>query len=837
MKTKVLWSFLLMVLGFAATSAPSERLEEIKARLAQGPIVGNINIRGHYPYVEMRIRKRITLRVGDRFEPSAIEEQKERIIRFFERKGFYNTRVEVTAKPSGRENHVDVTFHVSKGKRLRYGEVRFAGNKAATAGRLYAYIRPMKLYSERRLKNALREMTNYYRHEGYLKAKVRVAEKKIDWKKNRVLVKLRIREGPRVKVFFRGQSRYRLKTLKETVTLFKEGNFDVIEIQMSAAAIEQRLRQDGYPNATVNYRKERLKLDLYHVYFYINPGKPILIKDIRFTGNDFISDGKLKKLLLNQRHTLAQKGVLQKDLLEEDRKIAAEVYRSKGFAKAAISQPAVIMTPSQTRYLIAYEVQEGPRVFVNEIIFEGLDGFAREEILKKLENNAGEPFNQTLLPEEKERVARFFRNAGYPYVTVEQDFGVEGEEAVIAYAIEKGPLVHIGEIIFVGDVLTGVKPLRKAIGIKTGDPYSEKKIMEAGLNLRRLGPFNAVEVEPIGLQEKATVIPVLITVEERQPFVLDLETQFSTDQQYTGTMKFTNYNSFGWAKQTRLELTGGIDKNRAELSWLDPRFLGSDVQMTLAGWMDYERRAIETSLQTGGAFSFFRQFRRFAFLGRYQLTKTYGVEGRAADPASLRDSVLSEVSLSGSYDRRDSFADPTRGFFTLVGARFFNEISGAGADFAKLRNVFSCYLTPFHRMTFSSTFRLDRIQDLLETASIPQRELYGLGGDDTLRGFGEDRAGPRDASNNPLGGRTRLIVNEEMKLRLFQQFQLAAFYDGGTLTNGFDDITLGTYRHSYGFGLRYITPVGPIRADYGIIIDRQSNEGFGRFHLTFGYLF
>ncbi|MBI4224647.1 MAG: hypothetical protein HY609_06895, partial [Deltaproteobacteria bacterium] len=98
------WSVVLFMLVLGPWSlipgpslaSPSERLEAIKARLAQGPIVGNINIAGHYPYVETRIRKRITLRVGDLFDPENIEDQKERIIRFFDRLGFYNTQVRVS---------------------------------------------------------------------------------------------------------------------------------------------------------------------------------------------------------------------------------------------------------------------------------------------------------------------------------------------------------------------------------------------------------------------------------------------------------------------------------------------------------------------------------------------------------------------------------------------------------------------------------------------------------------------------------------------------------------------------------------------------------------------
>lgn len=806
-------------------------------KLPEGKIIGVIDIDGHYPYVETQIRKRLNLQVGDLWQEEVIEEQKERIIRFFEKKGFYNTTVEITTKPTSRENHIHLGFRIRKGDRLRYAQVVFKGNRATPSGRLVSFIRPMKIYSERRLKEKLRAMEEYYRGKGYLRARIRVTEKKVDEAKKRVWLKIKINEGPRVKVFFRGNGHYRLKTLKETITLYREGNFDSVELQTSGAAIAERLKGDGYPQAKVGFKKEKISSDLYHVTFTIKPGKPLLIQDITFVGNQVISDGKLKKQLLLKENSITQRGVFKEEFLAEDQKLAGEFYRSQGFSFAQVQEPEIVLNQTKTRYRITYPVQEGEIVLAKKIAFKGTEGFSEEEVSKDFKNEPGKPFNQTILLEEKLLVERFFKNRGYPYVQVDQSFEINDQGATISYTIDRGPLVTIGDILFVGDVLTGVKPLQNALGIQTGEPYSEKKIVEGGLNLRRLGIFNAVTVEPIGLEEKATLIHLYVKVEERKPFVLDLETQFSTDQQYAGTLKFTNFNSFGWAKQTRLSLTGGLQKDRAELAWLDPRFFGADVQMSLASWLDYEKRTIDTSIQTGGALAFFRQFRRFGFLGRYQLTKTYVTQGQSTDPNALRDNILSEVGLSGSYDIRDSFADPTRGFFTLVGGKFFNEIRGLRADFAKLRMVFSHYLSPLRRITFSSTFRIDRIQDLIRASSIPGRELFGLGGDDTIRGFREDRAGPLNAQGNPIGARTRLIFNEELQLRFFKTMQMALFYDGGTLTQAFDDINLSTYRHAFGFGLRYITPVGPIRADYGIILDKGPNENFGRFHLTFGYLF
>ena len=140
-------------------------------------------------------------------------------------------------------------------------------------------------------------------------------------------------------------------------------------------------------------------------------------------------------------------------------------------------------------------------------------------------------------------------------------------------------------------------------------------------------------------------------------------------------------------------------------------------------------------------------------------------------------------------------------------------------------------------MTFSNTLRFDRIQSIGSNISIPQRQLFTLGGDDTLRGFKEDVLGPLDATGQAAGGRLRWIYNAEFHLRLVKDLQLATFYDAGSLTDTFPEIDWNTIRHSVGVGLRYVTPVGPIRADYGVILDRKSGENFGRFHLTFGYPF
>ena len=120
---------------------------------------------------------------------------------------------------------------------------------------------------------------------------------------------------------------------------------------------------------------------------------------------------------------------------------------------------------------------------------------------------------------------------------------------------------------------------------------------------------------------------------------------------------------------------------------------------------------------------------------------------------------------------------------------------------------------------------------------MPSNELLLLGGDDTIRGFDENSLGPRNAAGAPTGGRLRFICNNELRIALFDHFKWVFFHDMGFLTDSYSTVTLTTLRHSAGFGIHYITPIGPIKADYGFIIDRRPGEHIGRFHLTFGYTF
>ncbi len=491
--------------------------------------------------------------------------------------------------------------------------------------------------------------------------------------------------------------------------------------------------------------------------------------------------------------------------------------------------------------MVTIPVDEGPRTIVETISFDGNKNVADEELLEVLQLKIGKPFNPLAVDDDRQKLKLHYADHGHPYAEIESDVDIDqaSSAARVSFTIDEGPAVQVGQILIVGDVLTSQKAIKGAMELKPGDPFSYQKLVESQLNIRRLGAFNSVRIETIGIEEKETTVHLKISVDEQRPFRIDAEIGYSTRDDFIGSLIFTNVNSFGWAKKTFLKLTGGKKLSRVELGWRDPRFINSNFEMSVITWIQYRQRPTYTYNQIGGVFGFYRRYDRLGMIFLQEFTRNYFVEGDsvAADADSLRNNTISRTSASASYDARDSFSDPTKGYYALGGVDFFNEIAGAGAHFLKFTLAVEYDIGFWKRFVFSSAGRFDDIETVGSNISVPTNELLYMGGADTVRGYAEDSLGPQNALGQATGGRIRWIINEELRLRIARSFQFAGFLDIGSLTNNFAQVSTISIRTSAGFGLRYLTPVGPLRLDVGFPLDRKPTEDHYRVHFTFGYVF
>jgi outer membrane protein insertion porin family len=807
----------------------------------EATIVASVDVAGNYPYIENKVRKRLTLHPGDVYTPERLLEQIERIKEFYKSEGYVGTEVHVDEEPRPDVHGVSLTFHISHGGLIRYRDIVVMGNEAYPDGRFVSAINPYKAYSERRLRNSIRKLRDFYHKQGYPKARIKLAKKKIDYEAMRIDITIDVSEGPKVDVRFVGAEHTSRRLMRKRITIFREGAVDQFEIESSADALVELFKERGYPDAKVEWHKEIDENGTVVITFLIDEGPSKRIRWLRFDDPEKVKSKKLAENMENRQMKFGDRGAFKPEDVEEDDAVILRAMKGKGYIDAEVGPWQIKPTPQGFALDVTVPIEAGPQTIVGSVEFMGGDVLDRKQMLKAIEIRPGRPFDEPGLLDDKQRLLNFFADNGYPYANIEQGFTVDraSNTADIRYDITPGNFVSVGNIYIVGDVLTSQKAIKKAMDIKEGAPFSRKKLIDSQLSIRRLGPFSYVSIETIGIEERRDVVHLKVKVEEQRPYMLDLGLSYSTDESFTGSLTFRNINAFGWAKTNAMSLTAGQNLSRVEMRWLDPRFVGSKFEMLSAAWVQYKKQPAYAYTEIAGAIGWIRRLSRWTFYFNFEIDRNYFVEGDsvAADADSLRDNTIFKNSLSSSYDSRDSFSFPTKGIYTYGLVSFFDEIKGNEAHFVKFVWQFEYDLGFLRRFVLSSALRTSHIQKLGRNISIPANERLYMGGDDTVRGFAYQSLGPTNAAGQAIGSFTRWITNFELRMLIWRRLSIAAFYDMGSLTPNYSDVTLTTIRNSAGAGLRYNTPVGPVRLDVGFPLDRRPNESRARLHFTFGYVF
>ncbi|QQR81562.1 MAG: BamA/TamA family outer membrane protein [Deltaproteobacteria bacterium] len=474
---------------------------------------------------------------------------------------------------------------------------------------------------------------------------------------------------------------------------------------------------------------------------------------------------------------------------------------------------------------------------ISQITFEGAHRFSERTLQSALKLQKGSVLTKEKLSSDLQKLALLYANVGYPYTVISHDIFQSPEGNTLSFKIDEGSEVHIQEILIVGNERSSEKSILKSILFKRGDLFSYQKIIESERQLRRTGSYRSANIETIGLAEKSSQVHLLVKLEEFKKILMDLGIAYNTDTNFTGTLSLSNVNVFGTNKRASLNFTMGQEIQKGEALLRDPHFLNTSLVGTLSGKIEKQIRPGFTTVDAGNSISVLKEFSpRLSLLSRYEITQTFFSDVTDVTGAQEQDHTTSKFSFSTSYDKRDSFSDPRKGYIFLGGFDVSNKLIASTFNFIQPRGYFAHFLPLIGPFTLMSFVRVEGIKVFGDDNLTRDRKLF-LGGDYSIRGFEEDGVGPLDSNGTPLGGQFLLLNTVELQTKLIQSLKLALFFDNGSLTDDISTVSVNTFRQSAGFGLRYITPVGPLRLDYGIKLDRRPEESFGRLHFAFGYSF
>ncbi len=830
-------------------------------RLTPYPRIKNILIEDSFPLLEREVLNVMTLYTGDAFNEKKLEEQKQYIRQLYQKEGYIDPAVSLTAETDPADGNVILHVDVDKGPYYSVKSIRLEGNDAFAAARIkprletwQASVLPgeMSRLNQDDIDEDIETLLEYYRGKEFAEVEISADVEKDPENRSAVVV-FTVGEGPRYDLELVGNEEFWRFTLKRKMVLFKEGNRNGLGLRKSIRNIENLYQEEGYLDVAVETEEEmdaEGDVPVKHLRLVIKEGPRSLVKSVAVSGNRAFDEEKIREQMLTAPPGLIRDGEFVPETLENDVQAIKTLYLQRGYRETEVNTSVEPVPPSpedeRRKVAVAVEIAEGPQTLVSSVRFEGLTVLTEEEAAETAALEPGEPFRPFMVQSDEEVLASRISERGYPYVKVAGNVELreDGTEAAVTYRIDEGKYVEMGETYITGDFRTKRRVFLQEMEIEEGEPFSLREMLESQRNIRDINAIDSVQFKTIGLKEQADEVTLLVNVEEKKPYFFELGIGYDTWRHLYANTRIGDRNVFGLNKEVWAGLEVSQIGYRAELGLIDPRFLTTEIGASATLFAEeIEEFNQDFGIRSYGAsVGFYRSLLRNLDANlnfRYEFREQYRTddspippdEAEKYDPRSILVTTPSLI-----YDSTDSPVRPTEGIYSAFSVGISTGLQNSLDNFFKYRLEARYYYTPIERLTFALRGRYGFIDPFSSESNIPEDQLFYLGGTSDVRGFEENRL-RFDASGDSVGGRTAILGSLEARYDLGLDFELATFYDIGTIRDPLTDAGSDDFRSTVGLGLRYLTPIGPVGLLYGWKLDPMDGESSGELHFSIGYTF
>jgi len=674
-----------------------------------------------------------------------------------------------------------------------------------------------------------------------------VRAEKRDWDRGMAIVFV-VEEKPVIRGFkFSGNKALKATEIQEVITLKPRAILDLNAVKESVNRILKKYHDEAYFSAEVGYELETPRKGDVIVHFKIVEHKKIRIKSITFSGNLHFSDAQLRKVLPETEERgfwswVSKSGTYKEEILERDLDAIMIFYLQRGFLLAKVGKPRV--THDSEGIAINIPVEEGRQFKVSKVDIQGDLIFPKEEMFKWVDIYVGEIFNRDKLREAIVKLSDLYADRGYAFVDVSPQTILHQDQnwVDLIFEIKKGREVYIERINILGNTKTRDKVIRRSLPAVEGELYSLSAFKGSRENLNRLGYFKEVNIST----KKGSAddkMEMNIQVEEGPTGTISVGGGYSTLDKFVGTVQISQSNLFG--RGQRLSLVGQIGgiSQFYNLGFTEPSLFDSRI----SGGVDlFNTRRIYDSYtvqRTGGGLRL-----GFPLVGLARGFLSYKYETITISDVlptasfiilqSAGTSTTSSVTGTIRRDTRDSYADPTRGSDNSAWVEYAGGVLGGTNYFTRYGGNSGWWVTPFWNTTFYAHGRIGYLQGR-EESNIPLFERYREGGIYSIRGFKTWTVGPLAPNGEVIGGDKELLFNFEWIFPLIQQLKIKGllFFDAGNAWDVGQPFLDGGLRTSVGFGFRWLSPMGPLRLEWGYNLQPKAGESQSSWDFAVGTVF
>ena len=690
--------------------------------------------------------------------------------------------------------------------------------------------------------------------------------------------------GPVVTLAFEGDPLPKDK-LADLVPIAREASVDEDLIEDSIQRIRTFLNQEGHWKGDASAARQEGEGTL-RVVFTVRRGPQYRVAErgVEVQGNRAVPIEQLRPALVKLQ---ANDIFVESNLSAAVGAIAGQ-YQQLGFAQAKVAAGANEVTPTTGTQGIVQPVItiiEGPLTLVGDVTFEGNTNVPVDQLRGVVRSTTGAPYYEPRVVADREAVVLEYRNRGFAAanVVVLPTPTPDGTRADLTFRVTEGPQTIVDHVLIIGNTRTDQRVIQRELLLQQGKPLGLEDLVESQRRLGALGLFRRIRIEE--LSHGGAASDVLVTVEEAAATTFSygggLEAgrrlRESAEGQARERLEFAPRGFFEVGRRnlggknrsadlyTRLSLRPsedpagsagsnpfGFAEYRIVGTYREPRAFGVNADLSFTAAVEQGARSSFNFARKGVNAEVVRRLGPgLRTSGRYSFGTTRTFDERLSPEDQSRiDRIFPQVRLSAltggiSRDRRDDVLDPERGTFVSAEGTMATRALGGQVGFIKsyVQGFWFRRLPVKRRIVFASRVALGLADGFPRTAQspdalgqpvtvtiedLPASERFFAGGDTTIRGFALDTVGAPNtisATGFPRGGNALIVMNGELRVPVWKDLGAAVFMDGGNVFDRATEFDLGELRGSIGVGVRYRSPIGPIRFDIGFKTDRREIGG------------
>ncbi|MBI5191669.1 MAG: outer membrane protein assembly factor BamA [Nitrospirae bacterium] len=820
-------------------------------RLVPRPRISDVDIDGNDELSRKAIIARMALKEGDFVETKLMEKSRESILKLYRDEGFPNAAVNITTAPDD-PLHAVLRVDIVEGLPTIVDEIIFTGHPVLPVTELVGELEFDKgdILRKEDADNSVNALALYYADEDYVKAEVGAPV--VTLAESRADLDFNVEAGPRLEVAFEGNRSVSDRKLRKVLTFWNDRDLSVETVSENLDRLLEYYKDEGWYFASLTSRMEEYREPpKVLVTFIVDEGPRVKLKGIVFDGNAEVPEDDLLRVMELNRSSLLSSRRITDRLVDEDVARLRTLYESHGYLKAEVGSGGIDFSRDLTEATLKVAVKEGPRTYVTALAVEGGGHIPAEDVTSVVRQKVGEPFSPQQLREDLDAVLNLYSQRGYIHagLDVNKEFSEDGREVRLVYRLDEGMPVTIGKVVLRGNEDTDDGVITRELLFGPGDPYDYEKILKSQQKIYRLGFMGQVKVQPVDPEKVEPVKDVVVSVKEKDAGAVEFGIGYGDFDRYRGFAEVSYRNLFGLGHRISARGEASTKEFKAALTYNWPWFTGRKLDFR-AGIAYLNAKKVNYSIKDlVGTLALDKTFTENitgSLAYQYENIKLQAIRADAVlAPEDKKKSNIASVTPSAVFDYRDDPFNPSRGSVHGANLKLASTYIGSTVDFVKLTAQTSWYIPAYKRVVVALSARGGIEGWFSEDLEVPISDRFFLGGSSSLRGFDVDKVAPKGADGTPAGGDAMLLANAEVRVPLPYGFGIVGFFDTGNVwllnknvaaahvpqagTNGL--------RYGAGAGLRYDTPVGPLRLDYGFNLSPLPGESRSILHFTLGQAF